>query len=94
LRVRWSNSLSPRTRRSSRGKHWPKPAGSKKVKTFKVYRYDPGSGRQSALDTYYVDMDDCGPMVLDALIWIKNKIDPTLAFRRSCREGVSAARAR
>ena len=40
------------------------------------------------IDTYYVDRDDCGPMVLDALIWIKNKIDPTLTFRRSCREGV------
>ncbi len=40
------------------------------------------------LDTYYVDMDDCGPMVLDALIWIKSKVDPTLTFRRSCREGI------
>jgi succinate dehydrogenase / fumarate reductase iron-sulfur subunit len=33
-------------------------------------------------------MDDCGPMVLDALIWIKNNVDPTLTFRRSCREGI------
>ena len=40
------------------------------------------------IDTYFVDMDDCGPMVLDAIIWIKNKIDPTLTFRRSCREGI------
>ena len=40
------------------------------------------------IDTYYVDRDDCGPMVLDALIWIKNKVDPTLTFRRSCREGI------
>ncbi len=40
------------------------------------------------MDTYFVDRDDCAPMVLDALIWIKNKIDPTLTFRRSCREGV------
>ena len=29
-----------------------------------------------------------GPMVLDALIYIKNEIDPTLTFRRSCREGI------
>jgi succinate dehydrogenase / fumarate reductase iron-sulfur subunit len=27
-------------------------------------------------------------MVLDALIWIKNRVDPTLTFRRSCREGI------
>jgi succinate dehydrogenase / fumarate reductase, iron-sulfur subunit len=40
------------------------------------------------MDTYFVDLDYCGPMVLDALIWIKNVIDPTLTFRRSCREGI------
>ena len=40
------------------------------------------------MDIYTVDLDSCGPMVLDALIKIKNEIDPTLAFRRSCREGV------
>ena len=40
------------------------------------------------MDVYFVDRDDCGPMVLDALIWIKSKIDSTLTFRRSCREGV------
>src|SRR4029077_13311227 len=34
------------------------------------------------------DLDDCAPMVLDALIWIKNVIDPTLTFRCSCREGI------
>jgi len=33
-------------------------------------------------------MDQCGPMVLDALIKIKNEIDSSLTFRRSCREGV------
>lgn len=32
--------------------------------------------------------DRCGPMVLDALIKIKNEMDPTLTFRRSCREGI------
>jgi succinate dehydrogenase / fumarate reductase iron-sulfur subunit len=40
------------------------------------------------MDTFHVDTDDCGPMVLDALLWIKNKVDPTLALRRSCREGI------
>jgi succinate dehydrogenase / fumarate reductase iron-sulfur subunit len=48
----------------------------------------PDDGEEPAVDTYFVDMDDCGPMVLDALIKIKNEIDPTLTFRRSCREGI------
>jgi len=58
------------------------------VRNFKIYRWDPDSGRNPRLDTYEVDMDSCGPMVLDALIKIKNEIDPTLTFRRSCREGI------
>lgn len=40
------------------------------------------------MQTYKVDLNTCGPMVLDALIKIKNEIDPTLTFRRSCREGI------
>ena len=40
------------------------------------------------MDDYEVDLDKCGPMVLDALIHIKNHIDSTLTFRRSCREGI------
>ncbi|MEO1194327.1 MAG: succinate dehydrogenase iron-sulfur subunit [Pseudomonadota bacterium] len=70
------------------GKTHTAPAGVKNVKTFKVYRYDPDSGENPRLDTFEVDLDDCGPMVLDALIKIKNEVDPTLTFRRSCREGV------
>jgi succinate dehydrogenase / fumarate reductase iron-sulfur subunit len=69
------------------GKTWPAP-GDGKVKTFKVYRWDPDGGETPRLDTYQVDMETCGPMVLDALIKIKNEIDATLTFRRSCREGV------
>jgi succinate dehydrogenase / fumarate reductase, iron-sulfur subunit len=53
-----------------------------------VYRYDPDSGENPRTDTYEVDLRRCGPMVLDALIKIKNEIDPTLTFRRSCREGI------
>lgn len=71
-----------------RGKTWSAPSGASRVKTFEVYRYDPDSGKNPRLDTFDVDLDDCGPMVLDALIWIKNKVDPTLTFRRSCREGI------
>lgn len=64
------------------------PAGAKNTKTFKVYRWNPDDGKNPQVDSYEIDMDDCGPMVLDALIKIKNEIDPTLTFRRSCREGI------
>ncbi|WIJ26955.1 succinate dehydrogenase iron-sulfur subunit [Devosia sp. RR2S18] len=74
--------------RIDRGKTWAAPAGAVRLKWFTVYRYDPDTGANPRLDRYQVDLDDCGPMVLDALVWIKNKIDPTLTFRRSCREGV------
>ncbi len=60
----------------------------KRLKDFKVYRYDPDTGANPRFDTYTIDLDKCGPMVLDALIKIKNEIDPTLTFRRSCREGI------
>ncbi len=70
------------------GKQFQAPAGAKQVKRFMVYRYDPDSGENPRVDTYEVDLDRCGPMVLDALIKIKNEIDPTLTFRRSCREGI------
>src|SRR5216110_2802764 len=70
------------------GKNFPAPAGAKDVRSFKVYRYDPDSGANPRMDTYDIDMAACGPMVLDALIKIKNEVDPTLTFRRSCREGV------
>jgi succinate dehydrogenase / fumarate reductase iron-sulfur subunit len=70
------------------GRNWPTPEGATRVKRFEIYRYDPDSGDNPRLDTFAVDLDACGPMVLDALIWIKNTIDPTLTFRRSCREGI------
>ena len=57
-------------------------------KSFKVYRWNPDDDRNPRLDTYQVDLETCGPMVLDALVKIKNEIDPTLTFRRSCREGI------
>jgi succinate dehydrogenase / fumarate reductase iron-sulfur subunit len=70
------------------GKAWPKPAGATNLTEFKVYRWNPDNEDNPRTDSYWVDRDDCGPMVLDALIWIKNNVDPTLAFRRSCREGI------
>src|SRR5713101_428834 len=70
------------------GETYKAAAGTKNVKTFKVYRWTPDDGQKPRVDTYEVDLDTCGPMVLDALIKIKNEADQTLAFRRSCREGV------
>src|ERR1700756_4864676 len=78
----------PKNSRVTAGKIWENPTGAKAGREFHVYRWSPDDGKNPRLDTYYVDTGDCGPMVLDALIWIKNHIDPTLTFRRSCREGV------
>src|ERR1700729_1393363 len=78
----------PKNSKITKGKHHPAPEGAKKVKTFKVYRYDPEVDQNPRWDTYDVAVDQCGPMVLDAGLHIKNTLDPTLAFRRSCREGV------
>ena len=58
------------------------------IREYRIYRWNPDDGQNPRIDTYFVDVDDCGPMVLDAILWIKNKIDPTLTFRRSCREGI------
>ena len=64
------------------------PDSAKRVRAFKIYRYDPDKGDNPRLDTFEIDLDECGPMVLDALIKIKNEVDSTVTFRRSCREGI------
>ena len=78
----------PKNSRVQKGKRWPKPEGAKNLREYHIYRWDPETGENPRMDTYFVDTDDCGPMILDAILWIKNKIDPTLTFRRSCREGI------
>ena len=78
----------PKNSRVTTGKTWPKPADTSNIKEFRVYRWNPDDGQNPRIDTYYVDRNDCGPMILDGIIWIKNVIDPTLTFRRSCREGI------
>jgi len=78
----------PKNSQVKPGKTWPKPEGASRLKEFRIYRYDPESGENPRVDTYFVDLDECGPMVLNALIWIKDNIDSTLTFRRSCREGI------
>lgn len=78
----------PKNSRVSPGRRWPAPAGAGQVKKFHVYRYNPDSEDNPQLDTFDVDIEVCGPMVLDALILIKNEVDASLTFRRSCREGI------
>ncbi|XP_020828377.1 succinate dehydrogenase [ubiquinone] iron-sulfur subunit, mitochondrial [Phascolarctos cinereus] len=64
-------------------------AAAPRLKKFAIYRWDPDKpGDKPRMQTYEIDLNKCGPMVLDALIKIKNEMDPTLTFRRSCREGI------
>src|SRR5580704_18781822 len=78
----------PKKSQVTAGKAWAAPPEAHELRQYRIYRWNPEDGRNPRLDTYQVDIGDCGPMVLDALIWIKSKVDPTLTFRRSCREGV------
>ena len=78
----------PKNSKIGAGKTHKAPAGAKRVRAFKIYRYDPDEKANPRLDTFEIDLDQCGPMVLDALIKIKNEVDSTLTFRRSCREGI------
>jgi len=83
----------PKNSKVGKGKTWDPQTGPngetpQKTKKFTIYRWNPDDGNNPRIDTYTVDRDNCGPMVLDALIKIKNDTDPTLTFRRSCREGV------
>jgi succinate dehydrogenase / fumarate reductase, iron-sulfur subunit len=70
------------------GKRHAGKVGAKAAKGFKIYRCNPDDGENPRLDSYEIDLAECGPMVLDALIKLKNEVDSTLTFRRSCREGV------
>ena len=80
----------PKNSKVNDGKVWEskKVGNPEDVREFKIYRWSPDDDKNPSVDTYKVDTSQCGPMVLDALIWIKNNVDPTLTFRRSCREGI------
>src|SRR3546814_11627927 len=71
-----------------KGKEHKASGDAARVKRFKIYRYDPDTGEKPRYDVFEIDLDDCGPMVLDALIKIKADQDSSLTFRRSCREGI------
>jgi succinate dehydrogenase / fumarate reductase iron-sulfur subunit len=78
----------PKNSKVQKGTSYPAPAGAKKPKTFQIYRWSPDDGQNPRLDSYTIDLAECGPMVLDALLHIKNNVDTTLTLRRSCREGI------
>ncbi len=77
----------PAHSRIKKGKRFTDTSDSE-LRQIHVYRWDPDTGENPRIDTYEVDIRACGPMVLDILIRIKNHIDSTLTFRRSCREGI------
>jgi succinate dehydrogenase / fumarate reductase iron-sulfur subunit len=78
----------PKNSKIRRGKTYRAANDAKNVKTFHVYRWDPEDGENPRVDSYDINLDECGPMVLDAIIKIKDEVDSTLTFRRSCREGI------
>lgn len=88
MRALTQNLGLPRNSKIRQGKTWAVPEGARRVKAFEIYRFDPDRREGPRIDTYHVNLDECGPMVLDALNFIKNNVDSTLVFRRSCREGI------
>ena len=78
----------PRNSKVEKGETYKAPAGALRVKRFNIYRWSADGGQNPRVDTFEVDLDTCGPMVLDGLIKIKNEIDSSVTFRRSCREGI------
>ena len=71
-----------------KGNYYKDKTNSSNLKKVNVYRWDPSLNKNPTIDTFEVDMDNCGPKVLDILFKIKNEIDPSLTFRRSCAHGV------
>ena len=78
----------PKNSKVVEGNFFPSKENLNDPKKLKIYRWDPEKNNNPRIDTYEIDKKKCGPMVLDALVKIKNEIDTTLTFRRSCREGV------
>lgn len=67
----------------------PSQSPEARTKTFHIYRWSPDTPTEKPkMQSYTLDLNKTGPMILDALIRIKNEVDPTLTFRRSCREGI------
>ena len=71
-----------------KGKYFQAKPDAKNIRIFQIYRWDPDTADNPRYDTFEIDTDQCGPMILDVLMKIKDEIDTTLVFRRSCREGI------
>ena len=80
--------ILPQNSKVMEGIEYPSSSQAEDPKKLTIYRWDPDKTENPRLDTYEIDQKKCGPMVLDALMKIKNEVDTTLTFRRSCREGV------
>ncbi len=78
----------PKNSKVVQGKTIKAPKGAINIKAVQVYRWDPETPDNPRIDTFEINLDECGPMVLDALIKVKDEVDTTLTFRRSCREGI------
>ena len=78
----------PKNSKILKGEFYEDKTGSDNIKKINVYRWNPDDGQNPRIDTFEVDMDNCGPKVLDILFKIKNEIDSSLTFRRSCAHGV------
>ena len=78
----------PQNSKILKGRYFQDKSGSKNLRKINIYRWDPSSKQNPRIDTFEVNMDDCGPKVLDILFKIKNEIDSSLTFRRSCAHGV------
>jgi succinate dehydrogenase / fumarate reductase iron-sulfur subunit len=78
----------PKNSKIGTGKTHAPPPSAKQPRRFHIYRWSPDDDKNPVMDTYTIDLAEIAPMVLDALIKIKNEVDTTLTFRRSCREGI------
>ena len=78
----------PQNSKILKGKYYKDKSGSDNLKKVNIYRWNPSNNENPRIDTFEVDMNNCGPKVLDILFKIKNEIDPSLTFRRSCAHGV------
>ncbi len=84
----------PKNSKIQKGEKIDVSEGASNAKTFTIYRWSPddkddkGEVKNPRLDEIKIDLDKCGPMVLDALLYIKDNVDSSLTLRRSCREGI------
>lgn len=78
----------PSNSKIKKGRKFKLNTHTENLRVFQIYRFNPESNDNPSYDTYEIDMNSCGPMILDALLKIKNEVDTTLSFRRSCREGI------